>query len=237
MIDPLKVLVCTVAPDGRVETGYTWGMVAASACHMFGNVLFTDGRQAVGIPDARLLRNLSADIFLKSKCDWMLSIDPDICFSANDVRTLMDYPPADEKGTPYVEENTSNTTVNSDGEALIVCAEYSRKTEALDACRFGLGFCRIHRSVFEKLMAADADDGTPRVGQFLSKIGLIYDFFPNGPGLDNTWFTEAAGFFHVCRLCGITPRIETGCRLANMGSKAYPYPAYLARPFKATDAP
>jgi hypothetical protein len=212
MIDPLKVLVCTPAGDGRVECGYAGGLMAASSAHLFGNILFS-----AGCSDVRMVRNLIAHAFLKTQFEWMVSIDADICFSADDFKILMDYPPYE------LIENSDDTTVNEWGEAVIVCAEYARKVETLDPCRFGLGFTRIHRFVFDTLLNADDDDGKPRVGGFLHKGELITDYFPNGPGLDNTWFGEDTGFFHLCRLCGITPRVEQRTKLIHVGRKAYPY--------------
>jgi hypothetical protein len=169
-----------------------------------------------GNSDIRLCRNLIVHQFLKAPYQWLMFIDADICFSADDFRLVFDFPPFDIASSEEI-------TKNNNGEDLIVCAEYARKVDTLDPARFGMGFCRIHRSVFELMMNASDDAGVPRIGQFLHKGELVADFFPNGPGLDNTWFGEDTGFFHVCRLLGITPRIEQRTKLIHVGRKAFPY--------------
>jgi hypothetical protein len=147
----------------------------------------------------------------------------------------MDYPPqkmmtdgADAEFAAYEEgvrqaHADSHTTVTERGDALIACAEYSRKVDTLDPAQFGLGFCRIHRSVFKMMDDAVNDEGVPRIGSFIWKGEVYQHYFPNGPGFDGIWFGEDTGFFHLCRLIGVTPRIERRTRLIHIGRKAYPY--------------
>ncbi len=220
MIDPRKVLVCTPAHDGRVEAAYAGGLMSIAAAHMMGNIKFL-----LLVSDVRLARNLLVDAFLKETAfDWLVFIDSDTGFSSKDFAYLMDYPARELAASDAPEINPEGTTLNSEGQAILVCAEYSRKVDNLDPVRFGLGFCRIHRSVFEILLAAnDEADGMPRVGYFMNKGAQVADFFANGPGFDGHWFGEDTGFFHLCRLSKITPRIEQRTRLEHIGRKSYPY--------------
>lgn len=220
MIDPTKVLIATPTLDGKVEMGYAGGLMSAASGHMFGNIIFLQS-----VSHISLARDLMAHSFMRTDYEWMVFIDSDIQFSPEDFRILMDYPRRGPASADFTgcELNPEGTTVNSYGEALIVCAEYARKVDSLDPAQFGLGFCRIHRSVFETLQNARDDEGAPRVGQFVHK-GEMYDhFFPSGPGFEGVWFGEDTGFFHLCRLCGITPRVETRTRLIHVGRKVYPY--------------
>lgn len=227
MIDPLKVIIGTPAIDGKVECGYAGGLMAIAAAHMMGNAVFLGSVSIVG-----LARDVIANGFLRNDdFEWLVFIDADIGFSAEDFRILMDYPkiakgandPDYEKVAQIREENPEGTTVNENGEALIVTAEYARKVDTLDPARFGLGFARIHRSVFERLEVAEDSEGVPRVGQFTHQGQLYSQFFPMGPGFHGTYFGEDTGFFHLCRLCEITPRVEQRTRLIHTGRKAYPY--------------
>ncbi len=219
MIDPLKVLVATPTIDGRVECGHEGALIACASAHLFGSVVFL-----AGVSHITLARNLMVHGFLRSVYDWLVFIDSDISFSAADFRLLMDYPSGAAIGAIDVKEtNPEGTTLNAAGQALIVTAEYSRKVDSLDPARFGLGFTRIHREVFQRLIAAADGEGAPRIGQFVNKGEIVHDFFPSGPGFEGVWFGEDTGFFHLCRLCGITPRIEQRTNLLHIGRKVYPY--------------
>lgn len=241
MIDPKTVLIATPTRDGRNWNTYTGGLMSCASAHLFGNVVFLGGY------GARLARNIIASRFLKdSDFQWLVFIDDDIGFSADDFRILMGYPIEGLKPDPLMQMNASHV---NDGDYAIVCAEYSRKTPKAaayqvveasvafsdsqphgvlsevkpDPVRFGLGFTRIHRSVLQTLIDANDDNGIPRVGWFRNEGADYADLFPEGPGMEGKWFGEDMGFFHCCALLGITPFIETRTHLIHMGSAAYLY--------------
>jgi hypothetical protein len=219
MIDSSKVLVATPAIDGKVECSYAGGLASCASAHLFGNMVFLAAVSHIG-----LARNMLARGFIQSHFEWLVFIDADIGFAESDFRLLMDYPPRDGFiRENSAEENPEGTTLTNDGHALIVTAEYSRKVETLDTARFGLGFTRIHRDVFNTLSNHLMDDGQAMVQQFLYKGELIPDFFPSGPIEANNWRGEDTGFFLLCKLAGITPRIEQRTRLHHFGKKDYPY--------------
>lgn len=217
MIDPRTVLVATPTYDGKVVAGFAGGLSACAAARMYGNVAFLP---AVPIG---LARNLLIAGFLSLKeFQWIVFIDSDIGFSANDFNILMDYPiPGDRY--MRLERNDPDTTVDADGHALIVTAEYSKKLLSSEPAKFGLGFTRIKKDVFEIMIKAVDENGNKRIGDFVHKNDVVNHFFPEGPGFGHNWFGEDTGFFHLARLCGIRPRIEQRCQLLHVGSIAYPY--------------
>jgi len=70
--------------------------------------------------------------------------------------------------------------------------------------------------------------GQPRLWQTSWQGRTFYDFFPSGPLISQfvptgEWKGEDHGFFTLCMLAGIVPRIETRTRLVHIGRKGYPY--------------
>lgn len=70
--------------------------------------------------------------------------------------------------------------------------------------------------------------GGPRLWQGVHNGRLITDFFPTGPIVSRfvptaQWKGEDHGFFTLCHMAGIIPRIETRTRLIHIGRKGYPY--------------
>lgn len=219
MIDPLKVLICIPAYDGKVELGLAGGLAACASAHLFGNMVFAAGVSHVG-----LVRNLLTHQFLQGDMEWLVFIDSDIEFTATDFRILMDYPRESrgpvQHGDYFVPEGT---TLNADGHALVVTAEYSKKQDDLEPAQFGLGFTRIHRSVFERLQNLKDGDGAALVSQFVNKGVLSDDYFISGAIEAGHWRGEDTGFFLLCKMADIRPRIETRTQLRHIGRKAYPY--------------
>jgi hypothetical protein len=218
MIDPLSVLVATPSHDYKVEGVYAGGLAACASAHLFGNIAF------LGNTPVRLARNLLVGGFLRSQYQWLIFIDADIGFSAKDMALLMDYPPvANGQMGLVAENNPEGTTLDDDGHALIVCAEYSKKIDTGEAARLGMGFCRLSKKAFQLMIDARDEENEPRVGDFLHNNDVVYDFFPEGPAFGHNWLGEDTGFFHVARLCGIQPRIEQRTSLVHVGRKLFTY--------------
>ena len=231
MIDPATVVVLTPTFDDSNCSGYTDGL---AACAAFGYFVTRFKIAGTGI---RLSRNILAHSFLKSKFEWAVWIDADIEFTPLDFALLCDYPT--QKPMPYPDVGLVESASTLQGEemkfsanfvpnitetadALISTAEYSRKVETLDAVRFGLGFTRMHRSVFEKIDAVNNEDGSAKVDNFPYKGQLVQDYFLEG-ALTHHWYGEDQGFFALVQLAGITPKIEQRTGLIHHGRKAYPY--------------
>lgn len=187
--------VCIVVPshDGNVCSGFAGGL--ASSGGKYGALSFV-----LGMSNVALARNMQAAIFLSTNKPWLLCIDADIQFSPTDVDLLFE------------------------GDELVRCAEYSKKDfTSKTPAQFGLGFCLLHRSVFERIQNLKSDDGKPMVGQFFWDGKLVDDFFPTGPNMGGHWFGEDHGFFHLVRLAGIKPRAETRTKLIHWGRHGYTY--------------
>lgn len=237
MIDPRLVRVSVPCYDGKVVNELCGSLIASA--RFFSGITFQSG-----VSHVALARNFAVHSFLNSTHDWLVTIDSDIGFRPPDFLFLVE--PCDEarevatvtptrvktkllqpRGTP-----TKNGTLQVDeviGEAdALVSAEYSYKDDRLAPCRLGLGFTRIHRSVFEAIAALKHENGEPRCWQFQAQGQLLTDYFPCGALFSqlvpNAQFVgEDHGFFMLAKMAGFIPRIETRTQLFHIGTKAYPY--------------
>jgi len=71
-------------------------------------------------------------------------------------------------------------------------------------------------------------EGTPRLWQATHAGRVFYDYYPSGPLTaqhipSGQWRGEDHGFWMLCQLAGLIPRIETRTRLIHIGRKGYPY--------------
>jgi glycosyltransferase involved in cell wall biosynthesis len=230
MINPLSVLILSPCKDGRVENGREGALVSCAAAHLFANIAYLNDCSNIS-----LARNLMIAGALRSQYEWFVFIDDDIIFTADDFKILMDYPTVKGGPAPAAYDLTMETgagptyreIVNSDGvlenHVMISCAEYSKKFDGAPPARLGLGFCKIHRSVFSALDALDSDNkGEALLDSFMQNGDLVTDYFISGCRNHN-FLTEDVGFFTLCRMAGIYPRIEQRCNLIHVGKKQYPY--------------
>lgn len=246
MIDPRQVMVCIPSYSQCIVAEAVGSLVACT--RFFAQISITQG-----VSHVAMARNLIAEKFKRSGLEWLVSIDDDIAFTPDDFQILME--PVDIASLNRSDVDDTPTRVacaglrepdsQDVGHAIsyghvprpvpvqieadaIVCAEYSYKDDTLTPCRQGLGFVRIHRSVFETLENMRHEDGTARLWQSMYQGRMVTDFYPSGPIVSMIvpgapWTGEDHGFFLVCKLAGIVPRIETRTRLFHVGSKAYPY--------------
>lgn len=222
-IDPRTVMVAIPCHDGKVM---------AELCGML--VSSRDFFSAISLPaecsNVSLVRNMIADSFLRSPFEWLVCIDSDIVPRREDFEFLLQPTAAKDD----LEEWTPSTRIGQDesspqGFDVLVCAEYPYKNDDLAPIKLGMGFVRIHRCVFQTLQELKHEDtGEPRLWQCHHQGRLITDFFPTGPLLSQfvptaEWKGEDHGFFTLCMLAGLVPRIETRTRLVHIGRKAYVY--------------
>lgn len=227
MIDPKKVLIATPSHDGKVVAGYAGGLAEVFASGFAGGISFLNFNSDVGAARCQV-----AHAFLQSPFDWLVMIDSDIQFSARDFGILM------QVETDQVTSRVGDPVIDKIGDQLphlfrdadsvsrpelAVCAEYSRKTENREPVRFGLGFTRVHRSLFERLASLETEQGQDAVEQFFCQGQLIRDYFPMITLGDGRRPGEDGGFWTLVRLAGIVPRIEMRTRLVHWGTASYPY--------------
>jgi hypothetical protein len=228
MINPLTVLIATPAVDGKTETDYSGAMLSIGAAHMVGNVVFLKR-----CSDISLARNLLASsFFMRSTFEWLVFIDADIGFSYRDFALLMDYPPRQGEPHPWEVWQQSKehppsegraVSLTTEGQAMLVVADYCRKVPELSVISGGMGFARIHRSVFQALTDMRDDNGAPRIGTFRHKGQEQLNFFPAGPNWEGKWLGEDLGFMYLCALAGIQARFERRTRLAHYGDMVWLY--------------
>lgn len=277
IINPRSVYLAIPCGDGRLMSETAGSLVQSTG--LFG---------AVSMPaecsHVSLVRNIIADQFLQSPFEWLVCVDSDIRFRREDLLLLLQ--PRDPSAEYFREEFPSSaapvptridTGVVSGTRTMadvLVCAEYPYKNDLLEPVKLGMGFVRIHRSVFRTLEQLKQDHGTvnipghlydqlldaqwmeandhhlkpygpyvladiqkasedtrgsPRLWTTRWKGRQFYDYFPSGPLLSQfiptqEWKGEDHGFFTLCMLAGIIPRIETRTRLVHIGRKAYEYP-------------
>lgn len=234
MLNPRKILIAMPCYDGRVmcET-------AGSLWHIAGKAAALTTPAEVSHP--ALVRNMIAAAFMGNpQFEWLVCLDSDIVFSVEDWDLLMQ-PCCDElvdesNPTPTREvveqiigrDNRGAPLTTAKAADILVNAEYSMKNDTNTPVRLGKGFTRVHRSVFERLQALTHEDGTPRLWQAIQKGTVMYDYYPSGPFIAQIiptveWKGEDHGFFSLCMLAGIIPRIETRTRLTHIGRKGYQY--------------
>jgi len=166
----------------------------------------------VGESSISSARDYVAHFFLtRTTCDWLVWIDSDIAFSMVDWSFLME----------------------QEGDELAVCAEYMKKTQDLahEVANFGLGFARVHRSVYEQLDEMVTEDGRPRMLRYRSQVHIngqqnieeFVEYHPIGVLPDGSRRNEDHGFWLMARLAGIKIRKETRSKLGHTGPYTWWY--------------
>jgi hypothetical protein len=289
LIDPRSVLAAVPCGDGRM-------MAELSGCLVMSGNRFAALTTPSECSHVGLVRNMIAASFMDSNFEWLLCVDSDIVPKPTDFNLLLEpcdlttqyLDPEDEPGdaAPNAPPRPSRVMCSlivqpSKGKALkfdhrvkgaadmLVVAEYAYKRDTCDPVKLGMGFVRIHRSVFETLqalehpknpLAAEYDRALDELDEWAEGEGyalpesilevlrrsrpdpgggsrlwsgtrdgrVLWDYFPSGPMISQyvptaQWKGEDHGFFTLCHLAGIIPRIETRTRLIHIGRKGYAY--------------
>lgn len=160
----------------------------------------------LAISDVALARDMVVQRFKKSHLEWLMMIDSDMIFTDYDFEMLWE------------------------GDEPIVIGPYARKIIGEAPHDFGLGFTRVHRSVFDKIDELQTETGAPVVQEFYLKYGnqklseIYSHYFPNGVSGDSRYLSEDRAFFVLCAMTGLSYRIEKRCRLGHVGTFVYGYP-------------
>jgi hypothetical protein len=194
---PHKVLLAIPCMDGRI-----WAECMLSIIQ----TLSVSGGQVTpfvltGDSNICHARNSVAHYFLtKTDCDTLFFLDSDIAFSPSDFAAVLD------------------------GQEQVVIAPYARKVFGMEPVGFGMGFCRIHRSVFQTLSDMTDSEGQEALPRYFYNGEVATHFFFTGASPDARWFSEDTGFWHWCALNGITQRLERRTRLGHIGFYKYECP-------------
>jgi len=209
MIDRQSLVVMTPSHHGEVCTGYVSGLLQCS--DLIGGTAFI-----VGMSEINLARNLMVNAFLNlpEQFEWLVMIDADLEFSRQDFLYLCEEFPLMD----YTAVGEGVTATHA-----IVSAEYARRP--IDAraptprgpAKLAVGFARIHRQVFAALREVKNSEGHELVQTFFRQGQVLHDYFPTGAQGDGHWLSEDHGFFRLCQLAGIIPRIECRAQLIHWG--------------------
>ena len=214
MIDPNSVLVMIPTYTGRPDMVCMGGVVQCAVAGLIRHHAF--------LPECTgpaLARNLCVNGFLRSPYEWLFFWDDDIGASPDDYAIVMDW--ARDAPPPLDQELHDAATLAGDAKIpLMVAAEYARKSEGAPPARLGLGFARIHRSVFGLLDALNLESGEARIDSFQYQGHMVADYFLSGCS-EHRWLGEDTGFFSLCRLAGVHPRVEQRCKLDHVGGRRH----------------
>lgn len=291
MIDPKTVLLGIPSHTGSLSCELS-GMLVNYGHQYFGGLTMP-----TECSHPSLVRNIIADTFLRSPFEWLVGIDSDMVAGPDDFQYLLEetdshasyynsetglaiahrvqdwgkeVPPqptrVEARLAPDALTQATLSELRGPCDVLVNC-EYAYKREPFEPVQFGLGFYRVHRSVFSILQQLTHRDngrvevdrlayesvigaacegevsndlltlliesktsqaGTPRLWQATYEGRVFYDYYPSGPITDlhvpnGQWMGEDHGFWTLCRLAGLIPRIERRTRLLHLGRKAYPY--------------
>lgn len=194
-IDPRSILVAIPTHDGKIWTDCAGGIGQCIASQRFGNFYFHVQGSCINH-----IRNQIAGIFRRSTFEWLMCIDSDIGFTVKDWDYLWE------------------------GDELIATAEYPKKNGTNLPVTFGMGFVRIHRSVFDTLEKLTIE-GAEAVSRYYESGNIELDFFRTGASSDSRWMSEDFGFWSLVHLAGVTPKIEKRTKLKHWGVKCYEYVA------------
>lgn len=197
--------VCMPTGDYRIDSLCVRGLM--ECIPLFGAFIEQPGCSHVSLARNKILRQ-----FMASPFEWCVMIDSDIGFTVQDFQWLMQFDgiaqlSAARKG----EVNRGFVAKPTDYAANAV---YARKDDSGEVIHNGLGFARVHRSVFtvlgETLCMRSQSHGLDMV-----------DYFPSGSFPNGAWMGEDAAFWMLCREIGVIPRRETRTSLRHAGRKTY----------------
>lgn len=194
MIDRTKIIVAVPTYDSKIDAGCVNGLLL---CLKYYEMPLLFG----GMSNIALARNCIAHRFMEqTSYEWLMMIDADTLFNDKDWELLWE------------------------GDEEIVIAQYARKQLGEPPVRFGLGFTRVHRSVFERIKNLMTPDGRDEVRRFYHKGQQMIDYFSQGAIGEGRWVGEDQGFFMWAAAVDATMREETRTSLRHVGRFEYGYP-------------
>jgi hypothetical protein len=194
---PNKILLAMPTLDGRI-----WAqtmMAVIEVMSVSGGLIVPYWH--IGDSNISHCRSAIAHYFLRrTDADTLFFLDTDIVFTGRDFAYMLE------------------------GDEPIVIAPYARKIMGAPPTGYGMGFCRIHKSVFDALEKLTDEDGAEALGRFMLDGQVATHYFYTGASADARWFGEDTGFWHMCALAELKVRYERRTRLGHVGSYVYGCP-------------
>lgn len=144
-----------------------------------------------GQSDVGMARELLFNTVLDSNFEWMVCIDSDIGFGLTDMASLLEL------------THDRDYAVNG---------IYAKKQESDEAVIQGLGFARIHRSVLEAIREHCALT-------FMHEGRERQQFCLQGVSGNQQMMREDVGFWYLCSLVGVKPRLLFDINLKHFGGR------------------
>lgn len=203
-----KIIIMTPCIDTAPDATYTDGVLEAIVHGRVGNKFLLCGQSNIGHA-----RNMLGNIFRRSNFEMVVMIDADIGFTLQDLDYLLE------------------------GNEPVAIGEYAAKAYPSDPARphltwpvgpprpvkFGMGFCRIHRSVFEALDELRTDEGAERLQRYRENGEDNVEYFIDGACGDGRYVSEDRGFWSLVQITGVPIRIERRARVRHVGRHEYHY--------------
>lgn len=200
-VDPRTICLGMPSKTGLIDV-----LCHVGVCNVIGTGrLANQPLNQFGGSNIQSVRNLIVHEFMtRTTCEWLMMVDDDVGFRIPD----WDYLWEDHAGE------------------LAVCAEYLQKIDGRKVpATFGLGFARVHRSVFEMIQALETSEGVPWTRQGIFAGKLLWDYFPQGVTASGELRQEDHAFWELVRLTGVGVRLERRTRLAHSGRSTWHYDA------------
>lgn len=207
MIPREKILVAIPVHNHLIDAGCVNGLLGCAP--FYAQPFIYAGNSSIA-----LARNIIVHYFVEKMplYDWLMWIDADTRFTPMDWQLLWE------------------------GDEELVTAEYARKILGMPPVQFGLGFTRVHRSVFERIKLLNTEEGEERVNRFYHDGEKLVDYHPNGALQGGRWIGEDQGFFMWAGLAEAKLRVETRTKLLHAGTFAFAYPEQIPGWAKQVDS-
>jgi hypothetical protein len=220
-VTPPKVLVTTPLYDGRVHYVYLAGLLSCVA--KYGAEINASARMGSFLPR---LRDLLTSDFVRSKAEYMLSVDSDVGWSVAHLEKLLAH------DRDFVAGVYPRKLIVPDGEEPgVVTWNGETDGELRGAHYVGAGFMLIKRCAIVEMIAAYGDTAYPGDASDPSK-GIVHGLWsPIGGVKDEAggvkYLAEDYSLCHRYRVIGGKIWVDPAVRLAHVGEHVYRLPEVM----------
>lgn len=198
------ILIATPSLYGETSIYYTQGIAQVFQRNLVQGLIFRTGEPH------QVARDGCVHAFKQSPAEWLVFVDDDIGFTAEDFQYLME------------------------GDERVAYAPALRKRPGPPvAVNWGLAFAKIHRSVFELLDGLNREDGSPFLRTMRVDGNEFTDYFPQGIDFEGRWRAEDHAFWSLVAATGCSVKVENRTRLVHSGRMHWHYqPEQMTDPCK-----